>query len=168
MRQKLVKNSNEWKDLLPSIETRSLKKYFFQDELGKNSGTGEQLRPLQAALLKSFFSQRGSGAHTTQRDPARSGEYYIELRVYNTQEVEHEPNDERWKRALITLKTCTDTDTVIWRSLSNFVKAAKEDFKKIQPIMYPINLNNWLIPPLILQNKKVYFVYLFYKLKQLN
>lgn len=95
---------------------------------------------MQAAVLRSFFSQRGSKAYTTQRDPTRSGEYFIELRVYNTQEAEQEPNDERWKRALVTLKTCTDTDSAIWRSVSTLVKAAKEDFKNIQPVMYPLNL----------------------------
>lgn len=130
------------------MEASQLKKkifisiFFFQDETEESRQPREsqqKLQPLPAALLRSFFSQRGSNAYTTQRDPTRAGEYYVELRVYNTKEVEGEPSDERWKRALITLKTCVDSDTAIWRSLSELVKAAREDFKKIQPIMYPIN-----------------------------
>lgn len=94
---------------------------------------------MQAAALRSFFSQRGTNGYTTQRDPVRGGEYYVELRVYSTKEAEAVPNDERWKKALITLKTCTDSDTAFWKSLSALVKAAKEEFKNIQPIMYPMN-----------------------------
>lgn len=97
------------------------------------------LKPARAAALRSFFTRRGASGVTTQRDPAKTGEYFIELRVYNSREAERLPADERWKNALITLKTATDTNTPVWKAVAKLAQVGKEDFSNVQPIMYPNN-----------------------------
>lgn len=92
---------------------------------------------MRAATLRSFLTQRGASGFTTQRDPAKTGEYFIELRVYNSREAERLPAEERWKNALTTLKVATDVNTPLWRAVSKLIQVGKEDFVKIQPIMYP-------------------------------
>lgn len=94
-------------------------------------------KAVRAAALRSFLTQRGASGFTTQRDPTKTGEYFVELRVYNSREAERLPSEERWKNALTTLKVATDFNTPLWAAVSKLIQAGKQDFAKIQPIMYP-------------------------------
>lgn len=90
--------------------------------------------------LRSFINQRVATGYTSQTDPIKTGQYYFELRVYNTREAEKVDSTERWKRALVTLKLSTDDDTRVWKALTNLVQAGKDEMKSIPPVLYP-NVN---------------------------
>lgn len=94
---------------------------------------------MRASALKSFLSRRAGSGYTLQSDPARRGNYYFELRVYNSSEVETLLSD-RWKHSLVTFKCAVDENTVVWQNLRNLIDAAKDEFKTIQPILYPNNI----------------------------
>lgn len=96
--------------------------------------------PVRAAPLRSYLSRRVGSGYTLQSDPTRRGDYYIELRVYNTKEIEALGTD-RWKRALVTLRSSTNGDTRIWKAVTQLVVAAKEEYRCIQPVLYPSNFN---------------------------
>ncbi|XP_069358157.1 uncharacterized protein [Maniola hyperantus] len=99
----------------------------------------EEGEPIRATALRSFFSRRVGTGYTLQRaDPTKNGEYYIELRVYNTREAATLGTD-RWKRALITYKSAVEGDSGTWQAVTKLVTAAKEEYSAIQPILYPYN-----------------------------
>ncbi|KAG7310305.1 hypothetical protein JYU34_003060 [Plutella xylostella] len=89
-----------------------------------------------ATQLRSFFTQRTASGYSTQRDPLKRGEYFIELRVYNTAEAE-KLQDEKWRHPILAIKVGADTNSSVWRATSRLVQATREDFAHIQPIIYP-------------------------------
>lgn len=94
---------------------------------------------VRAAPLRSYLSRRSGSGYTLQSDPTRRGDYYVELRVYNTKEIES-LEKERWKRALVTLRSSTNEGTPIWKAVTQLVTASKEEYKRIQPVLYPSNI----------------------------
>ncbi|XP_052742485.1 uncharacterized protein LOC128198903 [Bicyclus anynana] len=100
----------------------------------------EENEPIRASALRSYFSRRVGTGYTLQRaDPTKTGEYYIELRVYNAREAETQGAD-RWKRALITCKSAVEGDSATWRAVTKLVTAVKEEYSPVQPILYPYNV----------------------------
>lgn len=97
---------------------------------------------MRAAALRSWLTQRVAGGYTSQSDPTKVGEYFVELRVYNTREVEKIPANERWKHSLLSLKLGTNTDTRFWKALNATVIAGRDELKHIQPILFTDNVFN--------------------------
>lgn len=107
----------------------------FQDEQERPAAT---LEPVRASSLKSVLSRRGSSGYTVQTDPTRRGDYYIELRVYNTREVESLPD--KWKHSIVTYKSGINQNTIVWQNLHRLIDSARDEFKGIRPIIYPSNI----------------------------
>lgn len=103
---------------------------YFQDDA---------VEPVRAAALRSYLARRVGSGYTLQRDPTRSGQFYIELRVYNSKEAETLAAN-RWKRALFTLRSSHDDSGPVWKALTGLVSAAKQEYAKIKPILYPSNV----------------------------
>lgn len=101
----------------------------------------ESQQPIRAATLRSAFSQRVASGYSYQSDPTKTGQYFFELRVYNTREAERLSYNERWKQALVTLKLATDQNTGIWAALTGLVNAGQKEMRDIRPVLYP-NPNN--------------------------
>lgn len=97
-----------------------------------------ELRPLKASILRSSLSRRTASGISYQQDLTRSGDYYIELRIYNQREAERLGKD-RWKQTLLSYRGSVYTDSSAWRAVGNLVSAAKAEFRGVQPILYPNN-----------------------------
>lgn len=102
----------------------------FQDE--------EQREPIRAAKLKSYLTRRVGSGYTMQSDPTRRGEFYIEVRISNCQELEAISTN-RWKHSLLCFKTAVNDDSPTWKAVTQLVGTVKEDYSSIQPILYPQN-----------------------------
>ncbi|CAK1602655.1 unnamed protein product [Parnassius mnemosyne] len=120
-----------------SIKKKRLKRSSFAFDL---EGDNELQEPIRAAALRSFLSRRAGSGYTLQRaDSAKTGDYYVELRVYNTKEAEKLGSD-RWKRSLVTLKSAVEDNSLTWKAVTKLVAAAKDEYAAMQPILYPVNV----------------------------
>ncbi|KAH9643099.1 hypothetical protein HF086_008815, partial [Spodoptera exigua] len=99
----------------------------------------DAVEPVRAAALRSYLARRVGSGYTLQRDPPRSGQFYIELRVYDSKEAETLAAN-RWKRALFTLRSSHDDSGPVWKALTGLVSAAKQEYARIKPILYPSNV----------------------------
>lgn len=94
--------------------------------------------PIRASALRNFLSRRTASGFSQQSDPSRRGEYYVELRVFRTRELEpYAAESTRWKRAFVTYKAAVNDGSPVFQAVSRVVSAAKEEFKGIQPLLYP-------------------------------
>lgn len=73
-----------------------------------------------------------------QSNPTKHGEYYVEVRISNSQELEAITTN-RWKHSLVCFKTAVNDDSQTWKAVAQLVATVKEDYSSIQPILYPQN-----------------------------
>lgn len=90
-------------------------------------------------LTSSLLNKVATGA--VRRVAELCGDYYIELRVYPTRDVVAVKSEERWKKALLTLKAQVNTDSPEWNDLQKFIRSAKEMFSDSEPIFYSNKIN---------------------------
>ncbi|XP_026737885.1 uncharacterized protein LOC113501078 [Trichoplusia ni] len=88
-------------------------------------------------VLSTFFVTRLANGNE-RRTANTSGEYYIDLKVYQTNDARETDSQELWRKALLRLKLQTDGDTIQWRKLQAFVQSADELFMK-PPTFYSSN-----------------------------
>lgn len=65
-----------------------------------------------------------------------TGEYYIDLKVYNTSDAVGSKPEERWKKALIRLKFLTNDGSPQWEYVDKLVRSAHELFEDNPPSFY--------------------------------
>lgn len=85
------------------------------------------------APLLSYINRRVANGYCRQLYPNKSGKQYIELKIYNTSEIEKVSPMNRWRQAIVTIKSQTNTDTEAWRNLSKFIKDTREEYKSYPP-----------------------------------
>lgn len=64
------------------------------------------------------------------------GAYYVEVRVYSTSDALKSPPEQRYKKALVTLKAQLNTESREWRDLQKFMKNTKLLFGDTEPMFY--------------------------------
>ncbi|XP_063369034.1 uncharacterized protein LOC134657418 [Cydia amplana] len=95
----------------------------------------EGLEASSASLLDSSIVQRVANG-LTKRTLELDGAFFVELRVYKTDDVRRELPENRWKKALLSIKTQLDSDTPPWESLIKFTKHIKSLFKDTEAKFY--------------------------------
>lgn len=83
--------------------------------------------------LCSYFSKRISHGVSRQSDQNKAGTHYVELKVYNCDEIKHIQPMNRWRHSIITVKNRTDDNTEAWKHLTEFIKATRREFKDCRP-----------------------------------
>ncbi|XP_047984078.1 uncharacterized protein LOC125240784 isoform X1 [Leguminivora glycinivorella] len=87
---------------------------FPDDEaFAKNCPTPDQLR--------SSITQRVADG-LTRRAADLEGEFFLELRVYNTADIRSELAEHKWKKALLAVKAQINNDTPQWEYLQKLTK----------------------------------------------
>lgn len=105
-----------------------------------NLGSEEDLAVAQKKTTKKpklesvLWSRVASGS--LRRQLPLSGEFYVELRVYNTTDAETQKADERWKKALVTLKVQLNDDSEQWAALQSFVQSSSSIFEEVEHTYY--------------------------------
>lgn len=95
-----------------------------------------ELFPEDESLVKNYSAQDQLGSSITQRVADGitrravnlEGAFYLELRVYNTDDIRSELKEDRWKKALLAVKAQIDTDTPQWEYLQKLSKHLKTLF----------------------------------------
>lgn len=59
----------------------------------------------------------------------KTGSHFIELKVYNCNEIKNVQPVNRWRHAVITIKNRTDDNTPAWGHLSQLIKETRKEFK---------------------------------------
>lgn len=90
--------------------------------------------PIVAEKLHGLLWRRVATGYTSQRHFSKKGDFYIELRVSHTRDA---LKKEAFKNTLLTYKSCVDEKSAVFKAVSNVIKAAKKEFKDIQPVLYP-------------------------------
>lgn len=101
----------------------------------------EAIAPIRASGLRNYLARKTASGYTWQTNHSAKGQYYVELRVYHTRDLEPINQDsERWKKAYISFKGAVNEASPLFSSLCDVVKAVKEEYKDIQPVLYPANV----------------------------
>lgn len=97
------------------------------DEVSKTSTTS--VRNGTVPPLYSYFTKRDVKGFTRQISETKQGKYYVELKIYNTEEIKKIMPINRWRYAITTIKTKIDTDKESWQHIKDFVTFTRRDFK---------------------------------------
>ncbi|KAG7299657.1 hypothetical protein JYU34_016647, partial [Plutella xylostella] len=95
--------------------------------------------PEQHQLGSSIVTRVASG-HVRRAAPTE-GEFYVELKVYNTVDAASTTSQERWKKALVTVRLQADQDTPHWEALQKFMKSVYTLFEDTEPTFYGEKIN---------------------------
>lgn len=85
--------------------------------------------------LDSTLSSRVASGQVLRRAALR-GEYYVEVRVYTTKEAQAAKPEERYKKALVTLKAQLDPEHPEFELLQNFLRNAKNNLFQDAPLTF--------------------------------
>lgn len=83
--------------------------------------------------LVSYLTRRVANGHARQSYETKPGTHYIELKIYKCDEIERVPPMNRWRQAVVTVKNRSDTDTMAWRHISDYMSAVRKEFKSCPP-----------------------------------
>lgn len=103
---------------------------------GEDSDNEESVTPTQRPHktgnippLYSYFTRRMAKGYSRQISETKEGKYYVEVKIYNTEEIKKVMPINRWRSAITTIKTKLDENKESWPHLKEFVKATQNDFK---------------------------------------
>lgn len=79
--------------------------------------------------LHSYFTKRVNKGYARKISETKQGPYYVEVKVYNCNEIADIPPVNRWRHSIVTIKTKVDADTEMWRHLKGFTSSVEQDFR---------------------------------------
>lgn len=91
--------------------------------------SGSSSKNLPDPLGSSITNRVANGV--TKRACSLNGAYFVEMRVYATDDIRSELPTERWKKALLSLKAQIDVETPEWESLQKCIKNLKALFEEV-------------------------------------
>lgn len=79
--------------------------------------------------IHSYLTRRQAKGYSRQVNDSSQGKYYVELKIYDVEEIKKIQPINRWRYAITTVKTRMNDDKLSWRYLKDFVREAQKDFK---------------------------------------
>lgn len=86
-------------------------------------------KPGNIPPLISNIMRRESNGFSKQINERAEGKYYVDVKIYNADEIKNISPISRWRYAITSIKTKLDENKESWRFLKEFVKHARTDFK---------------------------------------
>lgn len=106
-----------------------------KDIIGTDSDFDEDQTAGKKDELISYLCRRGSNGVSKQIHPDKQGLRFVDFRLYMCNEIENITPMNRWRQAIVTLKTKVDDNTPAYKYLVKFLKEVKKDFKDC-PVTY--------------------------------
>lgn len=78
-------------------------------------------------LISNIMTRETKG-FSKQVNEKAEGKYYVELKIYNVEEIKKISPINRWRYAITSIKTRIDENKESWRSLKEFVNQSRKDF----------------------------------------
>lgn len=89
----------------------------------------------------SSFTTRVSGGQSRRTTPITEGDFYVEVKLYNLFDVQNTPPEERFKKALTSVKLRLGDDCREWDTLQEFLITAFKLFKNSNPTKFSDRIN---------------------------
>lgn len=97
--------------------------------MGSDSDIADEQSAGNKTELISYLSRRGSTGISKQFNPNIKGSQFVDLKLYMCSEIENVSPMNRWRNAVVTLKTKIDDDNPAYNYLVKFLKEIKKNFK---------------------------------------
>lgn len=94
---------------------------------------------MQPPRLPCYITRRVANGYARQYNDKKKGTYYIDLKIYDSNEVEKITPMNRWRQAIISIKTRADNTSEAWRHLSKYVKETRAEYKSFPPTSFNYN-----------------------------
>lgn len=104
-----------------------------EDEAQEAACASSSSSSKKVSTLVSSITRRLANGISRQGHPSKEGSHYIDLKVYKVSDIENVSAMNRWRQAVISLKTKTDDNTEAWGYLAKFITASRKEFKDIPP-----------------------------------
>ncbi|KAL4702263.1 hypothetical protein ACJJTC_002858 [Scirpophaga incertulas] len=107
-----------------------------------NSGSEEEDSVAQPSSSKpgklvppiySYLTRRESKGYSRRTMEKQQGKYYVEVKIYDTEEIKKIQPINRWRYAITTVKTKLNEDSRSWQHIKEFIREANKDFKSCPP-----------------------------------
>lgn len=108
----------------------TMKDLFGDDSDDDNAAAGASGKDMR---LPCYFTRRVANGYARQYFPNKKGSFYIELKIYDSNEIEKVVPMNRWRQAIVAVKTLTENNTEAWRHLSSYLKITRAEFKECPP-----------------------------------
>lgn len=112
-----------------------------KDILGSDSEIDEDLSCGKKDNLVSSLSRRVANGVSKQYNHDTKGSYFIDLKLYLCSDIENVTPMNRWRQAIVTVKTRADENDPDHRYLVKFLKEVKKRFKECPVSYYASNSN---------------------------
>lgn len=89
----------------------------------------------------SSFTTRVSGGQSRRTAIVSEGDFYVEVKLYNVVDVQNTPPQERYKKALTSVKLRLNEQTKEWEILQEFLITVFKLFKDSKPTKYSDKIN---------------------------
>ena len=79
--------------------------------------------------LPSYITTRLANGQSRKIFENKPGTHYIDLKIYRCDEIESVQAMNRWRQAIVTVKSRTDDNTDSWQHLANFIMSTKKEYR---------------------------------------
>ncbi|KAI5641259.1 hypothetical protein NE865_06523 [Phthorimaea operculella] len=86
-------------------------------------------------LETSTFITRVAQGHT-RRSLTLGGDFFIDCKVYKSEDIRNEPGDKRFKKALASIKLQCNEGSKEWNALQDFINASHKLFEQCESIFF--------------------------------
>ncbi|KAJ8709638.1 hypothetical protein PYW08_002795 [Mythimna loreyi] len=83
--------------------------------------------------IYSYITKRLANGFSRQMDEKKKGAFYIEVKIYRSDEIERVQPVNRWRHSIITIKNKTDEDSDAWNHMNAFIASTRKEFKNQTP-----------------------------------
>ena len=102
---------------------------FGEDSDPETSSPSSSTTGKNAPPLFSYFTKRAKKGYSRQISESKHGKYYVELKIYETDEIKKIQPVNRWRHSIATIKTHLNEDADSWNHIKEFVLLTQNDFK---------------------------------------
>lgn len=89
--------------------------------------------------LASYLTQREANGYTKMSFENKQGSHYVELKIYECDEIENVSAMNRWRHSIFNLKNRTNIDSPAWQHLIMFLTAVNKEYEGCRK--YPVSNN---------------------------
>nr|XP_049694812.1 uncharacterized protein LOC126054231 [Helicoverpa armigera]XP_049703896.1 uncharacterized protein LOC126056152 isoform X2 [Helicoverpa armigera] len=108
---------------------------FGDEDDDKNECVKSSTKTGNVPPIHSYFTKRLRKGYSRQISETKEGKYYVELKIYDVEEIKKIMPINRWRHAITTIKTKLDEDKESWHHIKDFILATQKDFKNC-PLSY--------------------------------
>lgn len=108
------------------VTAQDLFGYDSEEEPKANHGTSMAITPLHSVFVQTLARGVSKQVMTDKK-----GTHFFELKVYKCSDIEKVPAVNRWRHAVVSIKSKTDNNTDLWQQITNVVNTSRKEFRGV-------------------------------------